>query len=113
VIDLDKTKQGLEQKKTELLFRLEQVNSDIKHETEPMEKDFAEQVTQCENDDVLHELAFGLKTELHQVARALERINSDEYPYCSSCGKEINEDRLAAIPHTTLCIHCASKVSTY
>ena len=113
MIDLHKTKQDLEQKKAELLARLQQVNSEIKHETEPMEKDFAEQATQCENDDVLRELAFSLKDELKLIARALERIENDEYQYCSSCGEEINEDRLAAIPHTNQCIKCASKESIY
>lgn len=109
MLDIDQIKQDLEQKKTELIFRLKNVDSDIKHETEPVEKDFAEQATQCENDDVLRELSFGLKNELNQVARAIDRIEAGEYQYCANCGEKINENRLAVLPHTTLCINCADK----
>lgn len=46
---------------------------------------------------------------LDKVERALGRLESGTYGYCESCGREILQDRLEALPYTNLCIDCASK----
>jgi RNA polymerase-binding protein DksA len=46
-------------------------------------------------------------TELNQVNEALARLDAGEYGFCKSCGNEIGEMRLAALPYATLCIDCA------
>lgn len=51
-------------------------------------------------------------TSLSQVQRiehALERMEDGTYGLCESCGTPIPIDRLRALPHTTLCVACASK----
>lgn len=46
---------------------------------------------------------------LYHLEKALERIEKGEYGQCVSCGKEINHERLEAVPHARLCIECKSK----
>lgn len=46
---------------------------------------------------------------LYHLDRALERIEKGEYGICVSCGKEINPERLEAVPHARLCIECKSR----
>jgi len=46
---------------------------------------------------------------LYHLDRALERIEKGEYGICISCGKEINPERLEAVPHARLCIECKSR----
>jgi DnaK suppressor protein len=45
---------------------------------------------------------------LSQVDNALLAIEDGTYGICSSCGDPIPVARLEAIPHTTLCVTCAS-----
>jgi RNA polymerase-binding transcription factor len=41
---------------------------------------------------------------LHAIDSALERIDAGTYGTCRRCGREINPERLDAIPWATLCI---------
>jgi RNA polymerase-binding protein DksA len=41
---------------------------------------------------------------LTAIDAALGRIDAGTYGRCERCGKEIEEERLAAIPYATLCI---------
>ena len=43
---------------------------------------------------------------LEQIDAALARIEDGTYGTCANCGKTIPEERLEAIPWTTLCIDC-------
>ncbi len=43
---------------------------------------------------------------LHHLNEALERLKKGDFGMCRSCGKEINRERLEAVPHSTLCIKC-------
>jgi DnaK suppressor protein len=44
---------------------------------------------------------------LGEIDRALGRIEAGSYGLCEVCGKPIPEERLEAIPYTTLCIEDA------
>ncbi len=91
----------------ELTSRIEAIESDVHHKKEPVEKDFAEQVTQRENDEVL----LAIDGEAHQtvmlIDAALARIKSGSYGICAKCGEEIPEKRLIALPYATTCVNCA------
>jgi RNA polymerase-binding protein DksA len=41
---------------------------------------------------------------LEEIDLALARIDEGTYGRCAVCGREIPEDRLAAVPYATLCI---------
>lgn len=46
---------------------------------------------------------------LNQIDEALDRIDKGVYGICEVCGKEIEEERLMAIPWTKLCIEHAKE----
>lgn len=46
---------------------------------------------------------------LYAIDEALKRIEDGVYGTCPQCGKQIPKKRLAAIPHTELCIICQGK----
>lgn len=50
--------------------------------------------------------------ELEKVENALQAIKDGTYGVCEVCGKNIQVERLEAIPYTTLCIEDAKKEST-
>jgi len=43
---------------------------------------------------------------LADIDAALQRIEEGTYGICTSCGKQISEERLEARPWATLCIDC-------
>lgn len=51
-------------------------------------------------------LKSGLRIRLAAVEEALRRLDRGDYGYCEDCGRPIDEERLAAVPWTTLCYDC-------
>jgi DnaK suppressor protein len=47
-----------------------------------------------------------LRSNLHDVDRALAKIAAGTYGTCERCGQPIGEERLDAIPWALLCIDC-------
>jgi DnaK suppressor protein len=68
--------------------------------------DTASETYERELDEGLEEDA---RAQLRQVEEALARIEAGTYGTCAACGKEIPEERLEAVPWTTLCIDDARK----
>ena len=50
-----------------------------------------------------------LQARLRQLDDALDRIMSGSYGECSSCGRWIEDNRLAADPSVSLCIDCQQR----
>ena len=46
---------------------------------------------------------------LRQIEAALERIRSDDYGFCVSCGTEMDAKRLRSDPAAASCITCAGR----
>jgi DnaK suppressor protein len=65
--------------------------------------------TTSERSNVLS-IAEGLKNRLDDVKSALGRLERGTYGQCERCGKEIDPDRLEAIPTARLCISCKQEV---
>lgn len=55
-------------------------------------------------------LANDQKKRLAQIDLVLARIAAGVYGICDNCGKPIAPERLAAMPHATMCIACQSKL---
>lgn len=91
----------------EMVSRINAIEKDLHHEDQPVEKDFAEQVTQGENDDVLTALDDEARETVRKIDAALLRIKAGTYGICEQCGNPIGEKRLEVVPYTTLCIECA------
>jgi len=41
-----------------------------------------------------------------QIAHALEKLDAGSYGRCDTCGRPIDEERLAIVPWATQCIDC-------
>lgn len=95
----------------ELDDKLAKITDDVKHINEPVEKDFAEQATQNENNEVVDYLGNSARTEISMIKQALTRIENGEYGTCQVCGKPINIERLKIIPYSNMCVKCASVAS--
>src|SRR5690242_9162834 len=86
--------------------RLDKITHDVK---EPLDKDFEEQATQQENDEVLDSLGNAARTEIEMVKQAISRIDKGQYGLCEVCGEPIGKERLKAVPFSSMCIKCASQ----
>ncbi|ACL74135.1 TraR/DksA family transcriptional regulator [Thioalkalivibrio sulfidiphilus] len=99
----------LEQLRDDLQSRLDRVERNVRHEAEPLDKDFAEQAVQRENEEVVDALGNEARRELARVHEALKRMNEGEYGICAACGEAIPEARLKILPQARLCAACASR----
>jgi DnaK suppressor protein len=103
----DDIRRKLEQQKQELMVRAAKVRADITRSSGPLDKDFAEQVVQMENDAVLAGIGEATAAELAQINRALAQLDAGSYGVCSNCGQTIDARRLQALPYSDRCITCA------
>ena len=106
-MDTNAVREQLLRRRDELRKRAHDASADLRHESDPLSADFAEQVTQRENDDVLGAISHSARAELQQVEAALRRLEQGRYTTCSVCGGDIEPERLVAVPYTDKCRACA------
>lgn len=91
--------------------KLEQLEERLDHVKKDMSKthsaDFAEQVTERENDEVLEVIGDEAQSSILSIRAALARISDGSYGICNRCGEAINPERLAVLPETAVCVGCA------
>lgn len=62
------------------------------------------------NDVMEHEmqttLRMAIRDRLDRVTRCLDRIEAGQYGQCAICAKDIEANRLKAIPYAELCMEC-------
>jgi RNA polymerase-binding transcription factor len=58
---------------------------------------------------VLNNLNEGAFARLRFIEQAVKVLDRGQYGACGSCGKDINQKRLHAVPWATLCIQCQEK----
>ena len=92
-----------------LLSQIGKIESDIRHETNPLDKDSQERSVQLVNEDVLEALDEAGRLELRQIRSALRRLDQGTYGTCDGCGEPISDARLEALPAAEFCIKCAEK----
>ncbi len=97
-------KAELEQRLSELQSRLASIKKDV---TQSHSGDSAEQAQERENDEVVDAIGNETAQSIRVIQAALSRIEDGTYGLCDSCGKEIGEARLAAVPEATRCVNCA------
>lgn len=65
------------------------------------------------SDDYERDFSLGRATDeqkvLYSIDEAMKRIEEGTYGNCLQCNKSIAKKRLAAMPHTELCIDCQKK----
>jgi len=111
MLDAIKFKTQLLSLRDEMTQRIKAIDKDLHHEEHAIEKDFAEQATQLENDEVLNSLEHEAKATVMEIDKALLRMENNTFGICVECNKEINEQRLNIAPYSSLCINCAEKSS--
>ena len=94
----------------DLNLRLDRITKNVRHSDVPLEKDFAEQATQNENNEVMDYLGNSARTEIEMINQAIARIDNGQYGMCQVCDEPIGKERLEAVPFSNMCIKCASKV---
>ena len=100
----DEHRRMLTARKEELHSRLVTIEDEL---DDPLPKDFEDQATELEDDEVLQTLGENGVQELRQIEAALDRIDQGTYGVCLNCGNPISDERLAAVPHAALCRDCA------
>ena len=77
------------------LSHLQQHQADVGSETFEREKDFS----------ILEQV----EAELHDVQRALARLDEGTYGICEACHQPIGDERLAALPAARFCVQHQSE----
>ena len=93
----------------ELGVRLEGIEKALEA---PHSKDWEEMAIEREDDEVLDQLGQTGQNEVRRIMNALNRMAKGEYGACLSCGEEISDERLMAVPETALCRTCAARQNT-
>ncbi|GAB4424959.1 MAG: hypothetical protein OHK0011_05870 [Turneriella sp.] len=106
-MDIPSAKKNLEAMRQQLLARVGRIEEHIRRDGQPLDQDSEEAVVERENDAVLDGLDAQGREELAQIDHALKRIASGQYQVCSKCGSSISDERLQALPFTTVCVSCA------
>ena len=109
-MDLDRVKADLIALQDSILQRRSKIAGHIDNRDEPLPADFSEQAVELENDEVMVGLSGELDVMLKDVNDALQRLNDGTYGTCTQCGKQVQSDRLAALPSTRFCIRCAGAI---
>lgn len=107
-MDTAAAKRHLEKLRNELLARVGRIEEHIRRDGKPLDQNSEEAVVETQNDAVLDGLDAQGREELAQIDHALQRLAAGQYQVCSRCGATISAERLAALPYTTICVHCAA-----
>src|SRR5438477_9910690 len=88
---------------------LREISEDLKHGREGA-KDDGMDTYDLASEERDREINFILsdreRIKIKSIEDALERLNDGSYGVCESCGLEIAEERLEALPFTLLCRDC-------
>jgi DnaK suppressor protein len=103
---LAKVRENLEEMKAKLA---EEIDSELKAEREG-NKDEGMDTYDLASEERDREINFILsdrgRAKIKSIEDALQRLNDGTYGICESCGIEIAEERLEALPFTRLCRDC-------
>lgn len=97
-------RQKLEQKKAELVARLERITANLRR---GYDADSKERAKELEDSEVVDALGNEARVELTKISAALQRMDAGEYGICIDCGAVIDQGRLDAHLYARKCIECA------
>lgn len=104
-MDHQSVKAALEAQLEELMVRARHLGDDL---SVPHSADSEEAAVEAEADEALIGQNALVEQEILQVRAALSRIAEGQYGACVTCGEDIAEARLKAMPEAAQCIACAS-----
>ncbi len=108
---------------------MEALRAQLEHQRTELRREIADQGADPDSDDVsfvddtgfsdrshsteerarLISMARALRSNLHDVERALTKMAAGTYGTCERCGGPIGPERLEALPWAVLCIQCKQK----
>ncbi|MCI2395993.1 TraR/DksA C4-type zinc finger protein [Aliiroseovarius sediminis] len=101
-------KQQIEARLKELGVRLQRIE-DVLDDTDL--SDLEDQTIEWEDDEVQAGIGRANLREAQALTAALNRIAKGTYGTCISCGEQIADERLDAIPYANQCRYCAGASS--
>lgn len=105
-MNTESARTNLETLRQNLLTRVGRIESHIRRDGKPLDQDSEEALSERTDDAVLDGLDTQERKELQDIDHALARIAQGQYHVCSKCGGTIAEERLVALPYTTVCVKC-------
>ena len=109
-LDLARFRDVLESERDRLLHARQTVHHDgsLLEETGDLAIGSGDHIADSATETYLRELDEGLEENaehlLTEIEGALQRIDDGTYGTCVVCGREIDAERLEAVPYATLCI---------
>ncbi len=110
---LDRLRQALMQRKTELSEDLEQLQTELRDLSIEQDAEggsagnhFADDGSSLGEQERISTIGENFREQIIHIDRALERMDAGEYGKCQRCGRQIPIERLEAIPFTPFCIDC-------
>lgn len=95
-------------RRADLAARLAQLRAGLSTLSGDQSRGFSELAQECETDEVSRQQGSLYEDEIRQYDEALARLDAGVYGLCAQCGEVIEEQRLRAVPMTTLCMTCAA-----
>jgi DnaK suppressor protein len=111
---LGRLRDQLEQQRSDLRSEIEHQGADPETDELTFVDDpgFSDRSHSTEERSRLISVVRALRSNLHDVERALAKLHAGAYGICERCGSPIATDRLEAIPWTVLCIDCKRKAGS-
>ena len=107
---VDKQKKKLIAERNEILDSLAGRNEQLTKLVDTLESgDDVDIASYTIDRTLLNSLGEADQRRLTMIDRALDRIRQETYGQCLSCGKQIPEARLEALPYAVLCVECQAK----
>ncbi len=111
-VDVERFRTLLEEERSRVLDAIEYLHREnpgsIEDNTpdEMSDNNLADTATETLDREIDSTLEENSENVLAAIDAALQRLEEGTYGKCVNCGKEIGEERLAALPWATLCIDC-------
>lgn len=102
-------RQHLESELHSLRHRQARVGAHLRNADRELSDDFADRVSETENDEVLEALDDSGRQRLRALEAALQRMDEGSFGVCATCGDTIDPRRLTALPEATTCVRCAGR----
>jgi DnaK suppressor protein len=99
-------RERLEKELAQARAELEQLEEKLKHKADYRLGTGGATIYEWEFQLALRE---SLNQKVTSLEAALDKLEDGAYGVCESCGGPISPERLAVLPHTTLCIGCARR----
>lgn len=105
--DMNEHKADLLRLKTEYENRIKKITDHIHHPQDELNQHWDDQAIATTENEMRKSLLIEAEQGLMLVNGALNRMENGTYGVCLTCGEEIEDGRLDAVPYASECMHHA------